>query len=654
MENKIVGAEFSQSQIILLLLKTNKGFKIFYYEVILTKNSTPILTYSYFREIENLRYIIVPLENIGLTQAIVYREVKREEIKFPISKMRSIKEVLDLYIPYSYFKSVIFMKNYYFSTFPSVLKFLHPHPINYGEMKYQKSNLTFTFSEDQQMAFDKLKKSRVSLLFGDTGSGKTLLYKKRIDEVLNSGGDILFLVPEINLIPQISSRVSKAFGNIVDSWHSKRSKKDKNEILKKIYSRDIRVIIGTLSSLFLPFKNLSLIVVDEEHSESYSLEEDRVFRFNARDMAIYLGNELNIPVILGSATPSLNSYVKFPSTRLKGQFFKGEKQYIFDKSDFGLNESILKKIDERLKKNEQTIVFIPTRGNFKYLNCTNCDESYSCKNCSIRLTLYKKENYLKCNRCGYLETIPNICKSCGDDELEVSKAGTVEISTSLQDIFPKANILNFDSDRVKKLKDVTEILSDFSQQKIDILVGTQMIAKGHDYPNVTLSVILGLDFAINLTDFQSYEKTLSLVIQLAGRSGRVKDSDIIIQTKYEKFYKKYIEDYEKFLKFEISNRENLFPPYVNFIRLLIEDISETGGRDILDHIELYTILFSNIEIFISGEAPVKKVEKKHRFHLVLKTDKLADATPFVKEMLQLIPKNFRKKMAVEINPTSYS
>ena len=169
-----------------------------------------------------------------------------------------------------------------------------------------------------------------------------------------------------------------------------------------------------------------------------------------------------------------------------------------------------------------------------------------------------------------------------------------------------------------------------------------------------MSVILGLDFAINLTDFQSYEKTLSLVIQLAGRSGRVQDSEIIIQTKYEKFYKKYVEDYEKFLQFEIINRQGLFPPYVNFIRLLIEDISEKNGKEILDHLELYIILFSKIEIFISGETPIKKIERKYRFHIILKTEKIADAMPFVKEMLELIPKNFRKKLAVEINPTSYS
>ena len=600
-----------------------------------------------------MRYVTVPLAQ-GYNQAIIYKEISEKEIDFPISKMRSILKVLDFYIPLTYFKTVVFMKNYYFSTFPSVLKFLHPHPIKYREVKPHKLYINLNLSEEQNIAFEKLKESRVSLLFGDTGSGKTFLYKKRIDEVLNDGGDILFLIPEINLIPQISERVGKSFGEIVETWHSKRSKKEKTEILKRVTDRNIRIIIGTLSSLFIPFKKLSLIVVDEEHSESYSLEEDRVFRFNARDMAIYLGNQLQIPVILGSATPSLNSYKKFPSTRLKGQFFKGKKDYIFDKSELGITESILKKIGERIEKKEQSIVFIPTRGNFKYMNCLECGENYSCKNCSIRLTLYEKENQMKCNRCGYIENIPKICKSCGDESLKVSRAGTVEITKTLQKYFPDSNILNFDSDRVKKLKDVEEILSDFSQQKIDILVGTQMIAKGHDYPNVTLSVILGLDFAINLTDFQSYEKVLSLVVQLAGRSGRVKDSEIIIQTKYEKFYKKYISDYEKFLQFEIENRVGLFPPYVNFVRLLIEDISEKGGKEILDHIELYIILFSKIEIFISGDAPIKKIERKYRSHIILKTEKIADVMPFLKEMLELIPKNFRKKLAVEINPTSYS
>jgi len=320
--------------------------------------------------------------------------------------MRSITKVLDFYIPYSYFKTMIFMKNYYFSTFPSVLKFLHPHPINYGEVKPTNLNIDIKLSKEQEIAYLELKKNRVSLLFGDTGSGKTFLYKKWINEILKEDGDILFLIPEINLIPQISERVGKAFGKVVDIWHSKRTRKEKAEIIKNIKSRDVRVIIGTLSSLFIPFKNLSLIIVDEEHSESYSLEEDRVFRFNARDMAIYLGNQLQIPVVLGSATPSLNSYTKFPSIRLKGQFFKGDKRYIFDKGQLGITELILEKIGERIKKKEQTIIFIPTRGNFKYMSCMQCSEDYSCKNCSIRLTLYIKEEQLKCNRCGYYEEIP--------------------------------------------------------------------------------------------------------------------------------------------------------------------------------------------------------------------------------------------------------
>ena len=627
--------------------------KQFYYQVILTKNKTPILTYSYFKEIENLRYVEVPLIQ-GTTQAIIYKQIQESEVDFPIHKMKSISKVLNLYISLPYFKTMIFMKNYYFSSFPAVLKFLHPKPIQYGNSKPFQIKNDLALSPAQNEIFQQIKKNKVSLLFGDTGSGKTVIYKKMIDEVLQKDGDILFLVPEINLVPQIFERVEKVFGQITDSWHSKRLKKDKFEILQNIYQRNTRIIIGTLSSLFLPFQKLSLIIVDEEHSESYSLEEERVFRFNARDMAIYLAHQLNIPIILGSATPSLNSYVKFPALRLKGQFVTGKKDYIFDKNDFGITKLMLEKIGERLEKKEQSIVFIPTRGNFKYMQCLNCQENYSCQNCSIRLTLYSDKEILKCNKCGYVEYIPKICKSCGSDSLKVSRAGTVEIVKKLRKEFPKAEILNFDSDKIKKLEDIKKVLTDFRENRLNILVGTQMIAKGHDYPNVTLSIILGLDFAINMTDFQSYEKTLSLVVQLAGRSGRTKDSEIIIQSKYDKFYKKYIHDYEEFLKYEAENRFGLFPPYTNFIRITIEHTLEEMGREILNHIELYIIIFSKLKIFISGEAPIKKIERKYRFHIILKTKKISDAMPFVKEMLELIPKDFRKKMAVEINPTSYS
>lgn len=590
----------------------------------------------------------------GENKGVIYKQVLKKDIKFPIHKMKSILEVLDFHIPYQYFKTVIFMKNYYFSTFPAILKFLYPHPINYGQISKVYKQKNIELSKNQEDIFYKIKENKTSLLFGDTGSGKTFIYKKYIDEVLQKDGDILFLIPEINLIPQIFERVSNVFGNCVESWHSKRVKNDKNIIIQKIYNRDIRIIIGTLSSLFMPFKKLSLIIVDEEHSESYSLEEDRIFRFNAKDMAIYLGNQLNIPVLLGSATPSLNSYVKFPSLRLKGQFFQRNKKIFFEKSHNYLTEQILTKINERVEKKEQAIIFVPIRGNFKYISCSDCGEGFFCKNCSIRLTLYSDNNNLRCNRCGYQEPIPENCKSCNSDILRVSKAGTIEVVKILKLHFPNANIINFDSDKIKKLNDVENILQDFKEQKIDILVGTQMIAKGHDYPNVTLSVILGLDFSINMTDFQSYEKTLSLVVQLAGRSGRTKDSEIVIQTKYEDFYKKYIYDYEKFLKFEAENRLGLFPPYINFIRILIEDKVEKKSREILEHIELYIVIFSKIEVFLSGETPVKKISNKYRFHLILKTEKLSDAMPFVKEMLALIPKDFRKKMAVEINPSSYS
>jgi len=627
--------------------------KKFYYQVILTKNKTPVLTYSYFKEIEILRFVEIPLIT-GITQGIIYKEIKESDIDFPIHKMKSISKVLDLYISLPYFKTIVFMKNYYFSSFPAVLKFLHPQPIQYGNSQPFKIKKLLELSPAQNDIFQQIKQNKVSLLFGDTGSGKTVIYKKMIDEVLQKDGDILFLVPEINLIPQMFERVEKVFGNIADSWHSKRLKKEKYAILQNIYKRNTRIIIGTLSSLFLPFQKLSLIIVDEEHSESYSLEEDRVFRFNARDMAIYLGHQLNIPVILGSATPSLNSYVKFPSLRLKGQFFKGKKDFIFDKSDFGITQIMLEKIGEKLEKKEQSIVFIPTRGNFKYMQCLNCQENYSCQNCSIRLTLYSDKKLLKCNKCGYIEYIPDICKSCGSNLLKVSRAGTVEIVKILKKEFPKAEIINFDSDRIKKLDDIKKVLTDFRENKLDILVGTQMIAKGHDYPNVTLSIILGLDFAINMTDFQSYEKTLSLVVQLAGRSGRTKNSEIIIQSRYDKFYKQYIHDYESFLKYESENRLGLFPPYTNFIRITIEHISEDMGREILNHIELYIILFSKIKVFISGDAPIKKIDRKHRFHIILKAKKISDAMPFIKEMLDLIPKDFRKKMAIEINPTSYS
>ena len=586
-----------------------------------------------------------------MVRGVVYRIVSPSEISIPLSKIRKISKVFQLHLPKPYIETLVFMKSFYFTPFSTLLKFFQPHRIELPNLRpYRYVNIPL--STEQERAYREIRKNRVSLLFGDTGSGKTYIYKRYISDILQQGGSAIVLVPEINLVPQITNRVTDIFGDIVASWHSKKSPKERKEILDKIHNGNIRIVVGTISALFLPLPFLSLIIVDEEHSDSYALRETGYIHFNGRDMAIYLGSRLDIPVLLGSATPSVSSYYKFPVVRLKDSYFKGRKKYLFEEIDIELSQTILEKIGEKLEKREQVILFIPNLGNFKYVNCRQCGYQYECPNCSIKLTLFGEDGILKCNTCGYKRDIPNSCDSCSSDEIGVSRAGTVEIVKQLKKRFPETNITNFDSEKVKRKGSLETILSDFNSGKIDILVGTQMLAKGHDYKNITLAVILGLDFIINLTDFQSQEKALSLAIQIAGRSGREKDSEIIIGTKYLHFYQKYISNYEKFIKDELEIRKGMFPPFINFIRILIEEKNREKGQEILDSVVEH-IGDSHLQLFLYGQAPIYKLQGKYRFHAIVRVKNISSGIREIEQLLHTLPKKVAKRIGIEINPNSY-
>jgi len=619
----------------------------FYYKVFPLSKSNKLLTYSYNSKIELLTYVEIPLGQ-NIVKGLVIKEVKDRKFDFDPKKLRSINRVLDSYLPLPYYRSAVFIKNYYFKSLSVALNLFKPFIPNYGTSKTISSSKDINLSSEQNQALNELKTSSPSLLFGDTGSGKTHIYLKLIDETLSRGEDVVFLVPEINLVPQTLSRVESHFEDVVAPWHSKV--RDRKGILQGIYNRDIRVVVGTLSSLFLPFQKLGLIIVDEEHSSSYTLSGG--LNFNGREMAIYLGRELNIQVILGSATPSINSYHKFKSIRLRGKFHKNSQMVRFMEFQETIPDSVLDEIEDRLEKKEQVIIFVPIRGNFKSLKCVSCGDEVSCPNCSVKTTLYSSEKIIRCNRCGY-ESSSNIsCNSCGSIEIRSSREGTIEVAKKLQILFPDASIQSFDSDSSRKVG-VETILEKFRNREIDILVGTQMISKGHDYPDVTLSIILGIDNSLNMGDFQAYEKSLSLLIQIAGRSGRKKESLTIIQTRHFDFFSKYIADYEKFLINEMSVREGMYPPFISFIKIEIKHSNRDRAEEILDHIHLYFNIFAPFNVFIAGASPIEKIEKKYRFQLVIKAKNLKESLTFIKESLELFPQSFGKYINIEINPNEY-
>ncbi|CAD7286638.1 primosomal protein N' [Campylobacter majalis] len=473
-------------------------------------------------------------------------------------------------------------------------------------------------SQLQQKAYEFLNSHNMALLFGDTGSGKSEIYIKMIADVLNSGKQALFLMPEISLTPQMQTRLEYYFGDAVAVWHSKVTPKRKNEILNGIKSSNIRLIAGARSALFLPLWHLGLIVVDEEHDDSYKNHSRP--HYNARDLSLIIGQKCDIKVVLGSATPSLTTYEKLPSFRLKQTFFNTQKTYIFDKSQTGLSKIIKDEISKSLSKNKQIIVCLPTRANYRFLQCKECGETIKCPFCSVGMSYYKKQNVLKCQYCEYKTPVINRCEKCGSQVIQAQKIGTSELIEQLQQTFANARISKFDRDEITTQNKLKKALEEFNDGKIDILVGTQMLSKGHDYHNVDLAVIMGIDEMLNYADFRAREKTLALVKQVSGRAGRKGQGRAIIQTYHDDFFNDYLDNYDEFIKNELVFRAGLYPPYCRMLRILIthknDAIASKMVMDLVDKISKFKLDF---EIIGYGKCAIELMANKFRYEILIRS-----------------------------------
>ena len=421
--------------------------------------------------------------------------------------------------------------------------------------------------------------NETSLIFGDTGSGKSEIYIALIAQALAAGKQALFLMPEISLTPQMTKRLQSYFGERLGVWHSKISPKKKREILAKFNAGEIRLIAGARSALFLPFSDLGLIVVDEEHDDSY--KSAAAPRLNARDAAIFVGKKLGIRVVLGSATPALSTYAKQPHFRLRGTYFSSAKRFIFDESETGLSFKILTEIRRSLEADKQAVVFLPTRANYKYMVCENCGQIVRCPFCAVGMSYHADAAALKCHYCGFSTFYRASCENCGGEVMQARKIGTGELAAQLAARFPSARIAKFDRDEITTQRKLEALLNNFNAHKIDILVGTQMLSKGHDYHGVDLAVIMGIDEHLSYPDFRAREKTLALAMQVAGRAGRSGQGRVVIQTRQSGFFRDYIENYDDFLRDEAEFREGLYPPYMRLLRVLISHKNENAASEIM-------------------------------------------------------------------------
>ncbi len=577
---------------------------------------------------------------------MVLKEVEKPET-FETSE---IADVLDTEYSTSQIEIGKFISSYYFSSLGEAMALFVPkRAVNSEELIVNSEELIVKselpiLSADQQKAYDSLLTKDKALLFGVTGSGKTEIFINLMAKTIAEGKQCIFLMPEISLTPQMEMRLKKYFGKRIVMWHSKLTKKQKEKILDAIYVGEVDIVAGARSALFTPLANLGLIIVDEEHDDSYkSMMKPR---YHARDMAVYMGAKLGAKVLLASATPSLGSYHKYEVVRLMKPFIETKKNYHFVEGT-SLTNKMIKQIDDNFRAGEQSLLFVPTRGNFKYLYCQKCGKTHLCPYCSVGMALHRKVRHLKCHYCNYTEAIRTVCTHCGHEPLQSERMGTQEVKEMIEHAIPDMVVEQFDRDSISTATKLKKALQRFENKESHLLLGTQMLSKGHDYANITLSIILGIDYILGLGDYKARERAMSLLIQIAGRSGRAKSADVVVQTANADFFNMYMNDYEAFLKDEMFFVEDMYPPFVSLARILISHVKEEkAGKITLDTVTKLKE-FEAVEIVGHGKAPIERIANKFRFNILLRSSSR-------KEMLKALYAVNSPAVEIDMDPVEFS
>ncbi|HEC1735469.1 TPA: primosomal protein N' [Campylobacter coli] len=609
-----------------------------YYELAVFGLYLQNLTFHSEEEIPALREVIIDLKNKKNLRALVLKECQKPEFQ-----TKEIKEITSFSLSHMQFELAKFISYYYTSKLGFVLGLFSTHQ-TYTCSATKIENKP-ELSQKQEEALKFIETHPTSLLFADTGSGKTEIYICLIRQYLEQGKQVLLLMPEISLTPQMQKRLEVYFKDKFFLWHSKISKKKKQENLERFCKSEALLVAGARSALFLPFVNLGLIIVDEEHDNSYKASNQPYI--NARDLALFLGSKFDIKVLLGSATPSLTSFYKQKSFRLKGTFFESKKHFLYDENELGITPMLLGELKKSLENQKQAIIFLPTRANFRQIVCKDCGQTIKCPFCSIAMSLHKKRNVLKCHYCNYTSLIEQNCPSCQGAMLEARKMGTAELQELLQEALPLARIAKFDSDEITSIRKLNTVLKDFNENKIDILIGTSMLAKGHDYHSVDLSVILGLDEYLFRPNFKASEETLALAMQVAGRAGRKGEGRVLLQTKNRNFFERYIEDYDSFLQDELENRKDLYPPFKRLLRIVIEDKEQKQAQNLCQKLVDQISGALKVEIIGYGACSIEMLKGQYRFYILLRSD-------FYKVLIKIqeYALNF-KNVSVDIDPIDF-
>ena len=513
-------------------------------------------------------------------------------------------------------------------------------------------------------------KFNVSVLIGITGSGKTLVYFERIKKLIKQNKQALILIPEIFLTTQFKKRFEQFFGYEPAIWHSKISKNKKKNIWNLVAQNKIKIVIGARSSLFLPFKNLGLIVVDEEHDPSYKQEEGVIY--NARDMAISRASIENIPIHLVTAVPSLETYnnilnKKYRKTELKKRYenYPLPKTKIinlnFEKLKNGsLSKEAISISKSYLKKNNQILFFLNRRGYAPFLICKECGFRHTCPNCSIYLTYHKVSDKIICHHCGYQSKTKRKCvKENSYCNFSMYGPGVEKVFEELKKIFPNKRIKIFSSDYLKKKQNSENLINEINEQKVDILVGTQMISKGFNFPKLNCIIVVDADFTGKGYDLRTTEKNIQLYNQLSGRAGRFsRDSIIVYQTinpEHQVLTNLIQNKPESFFINELSLRkENNLPPFSRLISLIISSESKENSFRGAIEIKIKIENIKGIQVLGPIDSPIFKKKKKYRTRLLIRSDSKILCQKYLLNVLENLKISRKIKLTVDVDPINFT
>ena len=571
-----------------------------------------------------------------------------------------------------------------------------------AEKKIQRDPLKFKeveqtdflkLTEEQEVASEKIKEKMEAdeykkfLLYGITGSGKTEIYLQLIQDAIKNEKTAIVLVPEISLTPQMLDRFISRFGKEkIAILHSKLSIGERYDEWNKIKQGQAKIVIGARSAIFAPVENLGIIIIDEEHDASYKSESNP--KYDAKQVATYMAKQNNCPLLLGSATPDINTYykanelkeielLKLTKRANNSELPKVEiidlKQELANGNRSMLSNELYALIEENLQKKRQTILFLNRRGYSTFIMCRNCGYTVKCKNCDISLTYHKYEKKLKCHYCGYEQELVSKCPECNSDKIRYFGTGTQKLEQEIQKQFPNASTIRMDVDTVTKKNSHENILNKFKNENINILIGTQMVVKGHHFPNVTLVGVIAADSSLNIDDYRANERTFQILTQVAGRAGREKlPGKVIIQTYNPDNFSIQCakqQNYNKFYNTEILLREQLkYPPFCDIIVIGFSGISEAELQDIGKRTYIYLNqeikeLFdngkldkNNIKIFKPMPAPIDKIQNRFRYRIIIKAKMTEEINEILNKYLKKVYQKDTKsvRISIDVNPNNMS